>query len=253
MDSEQTQEILSLRDKKLTPKQIARKMGLKVSEVTGFLKEQAEQVAIACEESAELPPVFECLVNANCLDRLFPPEDELDPASDKNEDEDDDINSKRGPGFAVVTVTRSPRFNRFITCSYLVDYWCLGVKDASGPRRYNRSEYQRITNLYYDSFIGGSERISLTEAQAIVWGAVEYAEKLGFKPHADFEEAKKYLGEWDREVEIEFGDNGKPLYHSGPYDNPTAIINTLNKSVGEGNYHYIIGSNPDKKELFDFI
>ncbi|MCT7983410.1 DNA-binding response regulator [Laspinema sp. A4] len=251
MDSEQTQEILSLRERKLTPKQIARKMGLKVSDVTGFLKEQAEQVAIAREESGELPPLVECLVNTNCLHRLFPPEDELNPASD--EDEDDEIHNKRGPGFAIVTVTRSPGFNRYITCNYLVDYWCLGVKDASGPRKYNRSEYERIINLYYDSLIGGSERISLTEAQAIVWGAVEYAEKLGFKPHADFEKAKKYLGEWDREVEIEFGDNGKPLYHSGPYDNPTSIINTLNKSVGEGNYHYIVGLNPDNEEFSDFI
>lgn len=245
MDSEQTQEILILREKKLTPKQIARKMGLKVSEVSGFLKEQAEQVAIAREESGELPPVVECLVNANCLSRLFPQEEAIVP--------DEDTNNDRGPGFALVTVTRSPGFNRFITCSYLVDYWCLGVKDASGPRKYNRSEYERISSLYYESLLGGSEKISLTQAQAIIWGAVEYAEKSGFKPHHDFEEAKKYLGEWDGELKIEFGDDGQPLYHSGPYDNPSAIINTLNKSVGEGNYHYLVGLNPDDEEFFDFV
>lgn len=235
MDSEQTQEILSLREKKLTPKQIARKMGLKVSDVTGFLKEQAEQAAIAREESGELPPVFECLVNANCIPRLFPPEDELLTQSE------DDLENISDPGMAIVTVTRSPGFNRFITCSYLVDYWCLGVKDASGPRKYNRSEYERITALYYESFIGGAEKISLTEAQGIIWGAVEYAEKLGLKPHHDFEKAKKYLGEWDGEVKLEFGKNGKPFYTSGPYDNSASIINTLNKSVGEGNYNCMIG------------
>jgi hypothetical protein len=208
---------------------------LKVSDVTRFLKEQAEQAAIAREESGELPPVFECLVNANCIPRLFPPEDELVTQSE------DDLENLSDPGMAIVTVTRSPGFNRFITCSYLVDYWCLGVKDASGPRKYNRSEYQRITALYYESFIGGSEKISLTEAQGIIWGAVEYAEKLGFKPHADFEKAKKYLGEWDREVKIEFGKDGKPFYTSGPYDNSASIINTLNKSVGEGNYNCMMG------------
>jgi hypothetical protein len=238
MDSEQTQEILSLREKKLTPKQIARKMGLKVSDVTGFLKEQAEQVAIAREESGELPPVFECLVNANCVSRLFPQEGAI---ATQSEDDEDDLENISDPGMAIVTVTRSPGFNRFIVCTYLVDYWCLGVKDASGPRKYNRSEYERITALYYDSFIGGSQKISLTQAQALVWGAVEYAEKLGLKPHHDFGKAKELLGEWDGELKIEFGKNGKPFYTSGPYDNSASIINTLNKSVGEGNYEYLIG------------
>lgn len=235
MDSEQTQEILRLREKKLKPKEIARKMGLKVSEVSAFVKEQAEQAAIARAESGELPPVFECLVNANCIPRLFPPEDAIDTQSE------DDLENLSDPGMAIVTVTRSPGFNRFLVCTYLVDYWCLGVKDASGPRKYNRSEYERITALYYDSFIGGSEKISLTQAQSLVWGSIEYAETLGFKPHHDFEKAKEHLGEWDGELKLEFGKDGKPFYTSGPYDNSASIINTLNKSVGEGNYEYMIG------------
>ncbi|MCT7957389.1 DNA-binding response regulator [Laspinema palackyanum] len=235
MDSEQTQEILRLREKKLKPKEIARKMGLKVSEVSAFLKEQAEQKAIAREESGELPPVFECLINANCLSRLFPEKGAIATQSE------DDLDTTTDPGMAIVTVTRSPGFNRFIVCTYLVDYWCLGVKDASGPRKYNRSEYERIASLYYDSFIGGAEKISLTQAQAIVWGAVEYAEKLGLKPHHDFGKAKELLGEWDGELKIEFGQDGKPFYTSGPYDNSASIINSLNKSVGEGNYEYLIG------------
>ncbi|MCT7960047.1 DNA-binding response regulator [Laspinema sp. D1] len=238
MDSEQTQEILRLREKKLTPKQIARKMGLKISDVTVFLKEQAEQMAIARKESGELPPVVECLINANCLSRLFPEKGAIATQSE------DDLDTTNDPGMAIVTVTRSPAFNRFIVCTYLVDYWCLGVKDASGPRKYNRSEYQKIASLYYDSFIGGSEKISLSQAQALVWGAVEYAETLGLKPHHDFEQAKEQLGEWDGELKLEFGKNGKPFYTSGPYDNSASIINALNKSVGEGNYHYMMGMDP---------
>ncbi|MCT7988139.1 DNA-binding response regulator [Laspinema olomoucense] len=239
MDSEQTQEILRLREKKLTPKQIARKMGLKVSDVTRFVKEQAEQVAIAREESGELAPLVECLINANCLYRFFPEKGAIATQSE------DDLETTSDPGMAIVTVTRSPGLNRFIVCTYLVDYWCLGVKDASGPRKYNRSEYQKIASLYYDSFIGGSEKISLTQAQAIVWGAIEYAEKLGFKPHRDFEQAKEQLGEWNGEPKLEFGKDGKPFYTSGPYDNSASIISTLNKSVGEGNYHYMMGREMD--------
>ncbi len=235
MNTEQTQEILSLRSGKLTPKQIARKMGLKVSEVTAFLKGQAESVAIARAESGELAPVVQCLINVNCVSRLFPAQAAI--ATDSVEDPENNHES----GFAVVTVTRSPGFNRFILCSYLVDYWCLGVKDASGPRKYNRSEYEQLISMYYEPFPGGSHEISLTEAQAIVFGAVEYAEKLGFKPHHDFEKAREHLGEWNGELKLEFGKDGKPFYQSGPYDNSSSILHTLNKSVGEGNYNYLTG------------
>ena len=47
MNPEQQQEILNLRSLNLTPKQIARKLGLRVAEVTAFIKAQAEQSAIA--------------------------------------------------------------------------------------------------------------------------------------------------------------------------------------------------------------
>ncbi|RLD82202.1 MAG: hypothetical protein DRJ07_08450, partial [Bacteroidetes bacterium] len=39
--------------------------------------------------------------------------------------------------------------------------------------------------------------------------------------------------------EIEFGKDGKPLFIQGPHDNAVKIINKLNETVGEGNYHYI--------------
>jgi hypothetical protein len=229
MNPEHQQAILSLREKQLTPKQIARKLGLKVSEVSGFLKEQAEQVAIARAESGELPPLVECLVNKDCIPRLFPDKPGFE------------MDSERDPGFAIVTVTRSLGVNRLIASTYLVDYWCLGVKDASGPRKYNRGEYEKISRLYYEPFIGGSYPISLQEAQAIVWGGIDYAQKLGFKPHPDFEAAKALLGDWDGELKPEFGKDGEPFYVSGPHDDSTAIIKTLNQSLGARNNDDLVG------------
>jgi hypothetical protein len=230
MNPEQQQEILSLREKKLTPKQIARKLGLKVSEVTGFLQAQAEQVAIARAESGELDPVVECLMNTDSVVNFFPDQALQTIHGDDLEE-----------GMAIVTVTRTSGFNRFTVCTYLVDCWCLGVKDAGGPRQFNRSEYEQFAALSYAPFLYGSQKISLAQAQAIVWGAVEYAETLGFKPHVDFEKTKHHLGEWNGELKLEFGRNGKPCYCAGPYDNASSIIHTLNNSVGEGNYDYILG------------
>ena len=46
MTSDLESEILALRSKKLTPKQIARKLGLKASQVNSVIKTSAEQTAI---------------------------------------------------------------------------------------------------------------------------------------------------------------------------------------------------------------
>ncbi len=69
-------------------------------------------------------------------------------------------------------------------------------------------------------------------------GAVDYAHTLGFDPHRDFYLAKPHLGDWQPPSRIRFGLNGKPYFQQGPYDNPTRVRRTLDRSVGPGNYHF---------------
>jgi hypothetical protein len=76
----------------------------------------------------------------------------------------------------------------------------------------------------------------------MIYSALEYADKLGFQPHRDFAESRLHLGDWNGEIRIECGREGKPFYVNGPYDNPMKVIETLKKSVGEGNFDYLIGS-----------
>jgi hypothetical protein len=228
MTPEQQQEIIALRDRKLTPKQIARKLGLRVSAVSAFIKQQAEQKAIARAEAGELDPIVECLVNGSCVERYFP--GETPQETEANEDTLE--------GMAVVSVARSSGFNRITVCTYLVDLWCLGVKDAMGPRQIDPGEYRVLMDMAYTGF-DDVRQISLEQAQAIVFSAVEYAAKLGFSPHPDFEQTKPHLGQWSGELKIECGRDGKPFYTSGPYDNPLKVIKTLRESVGEGNFDYV--------------
>ncbi|WP_293148975.1 MULTISPECIES: DNA-binding response regulator [unclassified Microcoleus] len=222
MQPEQEQEILSLRDRQLTPKQIARKLGLKVSEVSTFLISQAEQTALASAEKGDLLPVAQCLVDVNFANVLL-----------RNE-------TNEAGGLGLVMVTRSKGYNRFVAATYLIDYWCLGVKDAMPPRNCNDSQYKNLIENSYSPFVG-YEEISLEQAQALVWGAIAYAQKLGFKPHRDFEESKAHLGEPTSEISLKFGRDGKPYYIEGPYDDTKKIINTLRNSVGDGNFDYLYG------------
>jgi hypothetical protein len=222
MQPEQEQEILNLRDRQLTPKQIARKLGLKASEVSTFLISHAEQTALASAEKGELLPVAQCLVDVNFANALL--RDETTEAG----------------GLGLVMVTRSKGYNRFVATTYLIDYWCLGLKDTIPPRNCNDSQYKNLIENSYSPFLG-YEEISLEQAQALVWGAIAYAKKLGFEPHRDFEQSKAHLGESTSEIGLKFGRNGKPCYVEGPYDNTKKIINTLKNSVGEGNFNYLFG------------
>ena len=234
MDSKQLEEITHLRSLRLTPKQIARKMGLKVAEVKEAISAQARQQEEAAMGVDGLPPLVGCYADGNSIDYLF--------ASNERKRELGEGDGMRGLG--QVVVARAIR-GRYQLCVFLVDYWCLGVKDALGPRSCNRNEFASSMNQIFKNFPEGYREISLQQAQAIVLGAEEYAEHLGFKPHSDFNKSRPFLGEWDGEPKLEFGRDGKPFFISGPYDNADRIFNTIMKSVGEGNFNYMVGMPSD--------
>ncbi len=79
-------------------------------------------------------------------------------------------------------------------------------------------------------------------AQHLVLGAVEYARQLGFQPHRDFTAAAGHLGDWIGPSAITFGRDGMPFYMQGPYDSPYHVIQTLNRTVGRDNYHYVVSA-----------
>ena len=57
-------------------------------------------------------------------------------------------------------------------------------------------------------------------------------------PHRDFYLAAPHLGAWQPPSRIKFGRDGKPYFQQGPYDNPTRVTRTLDRSVGPGNYDF---------------
>ncbi len=232
MNPELEQEVSNLRALNLTPKQIARKLGLRPSEVTAMIQNQAKQSALALGKQSQLAPIFKCLANRTMINDLLPP-----TSDGSNHDEDLDFDGENH-GLGLVIVARSVS-NRFRYCSYLVDYWCLGVKDAIGPRQVDRYKYEQFVQHAYGMYPEGFAEITLQQAQDMIFGAVEYAAKLGLKPHADFAAAKDHLGEWNHKTELEFGQDGKPFFMSGPYDNVNKIMRTLTQTVGANNFDFV--------------
>ena len=80
----------------------------------------------------------------------------------------------------------------------------------------------------------------------IIYGAIDYAAKLGFSPHKDFK-LGEYILEERENVEItgkvEFGKDGMPFFVAGPDDDVDRIMATLKNNLGEGNFHFIIPVN----------
>jgi hypothetical protein len=143
-----------------------------------------------------------------------------------------------GAGLPSVAVVREHSDNEVSVCGYLVDTYCQGVKNALPPSRIDRRDLAGFLADYFSTYEGGPLPAPIELAQNLVLGAVDYAQSLGFDPHRDFYLAKPHLGAWQPPGQIQFGLHGKPYFQQGPYDNPTRVMRTLDRSVGPGNYHF---------------
>ena len=130
-------------------------------------------------------------------------------------------------GLATVMVVRPDQRSRSLVCVYLVDTFCLGVKNVIGPETVSNN---RLPKLRYTVFAGYDElpvHAPLELAQHLVFGAVKFAREFGFEPHPDFAAAADHLGAWSGRCPIQFGYKGSPFYIQGPHDDVESIARTL--------------------------
>ncbi|MDA3614768.1 hypothetical protein [Polluticaenibacter yanchengensis] len=140
-------------------------------------------------------------------------------------------------GLANILITRKHVNGNVTVGAYLVDLYCLGVKQCY--YFFNLSPHQ-----FDDILTEGDVAIDYNTVHNILYGAVEYAEELGFKPAKDWSIAEFILEPDDDNVplvDIEFGRDGKPFFVPGPGDQQYKImdiLNTLVKNVGIGNFYF---------------
>lgn len=153
-------------------------------------------------------------------------------------------------GLVGVLVAREAARKRGISvCGFLVDTYCLGVKDALGPRLMKPHELSRFVGMFLCAVrrrtAGRADRL----ARELVSGAVDYASRLGFEPARDFGAAQGALGAFDGQRSIGFGRDGMPCYVQGPYDDAEAIVMRLDESVGVDNFHFLVEYPVDAASL----
>ena len=82
-------------------------------------------------------------------------------------------------GMAHVIVTRVRPSGNLVMASFLVDTFCLGVKDAGYHENITPYDFEKYLDNYKNGM--GLEEISYNEAHNIIYGAIAFAEEGGIK------------------------------------------------------------------------
>jgi hypothetical protein len=143
-------------------------------------------------------------------------------------------------GMKQIVVARQKKNGHLIVGMYLIDYYCLGLKDTMFD------EFDDLEDLEDRIFSNAkNEGLHYTEIDAnyafnFIYGAIEFAEDLGLDPHKDFKITEYILDDVDDidYIDLEFGKNGKACFIPGPSDNISIIMAKLDRHVGKGNYDF---------------
>jgi hypothetical protein len=233
-DEQTMQRIRELRARELSPKEIARSLGMRPAIVSDLVRKLAtEREAISTDTDH-----FACLLNAGWSAGLSinGHSEWHDTGADQSTD-----------GLVTAFVARRCRHRRGATvCVYLLDVYCLGVKNAMGPDTIDEQALRRLTDHVFSGYPAPPITAPIELVRDLVLGAAEYARRLGFAPHPDFEQARAHLAPWAGPSAITFRHNGKPTYISGPHDDPNRVLHTLHRAVGRTGFNYTIGLELDE-------
>jgi hypothetical protein len=144
-------------------------------------------------------------------------------------------------GLVQIVVARQQPDKKIAYGIFLVDKFCLGLKNTSYDANLSVEEYKYVVRTLDQTT--PMTKCSLELAHQFVYEAIDYADQYGFKPQKDYKWSRLILeprGTLETSYKLTFGKDGKPFYVSGPYDNPQAIIAKLEKTAGQGNYDYLI-------------
>ncbi|MGH3183017.1 MAG: hypothetical protein ACRDOE_14095, partial [Streptosporangiaceae bacterium] len=167
-DEELLERVRELRARGRSPKEIARALKVRPATVTPLIRRLGAAEAPEKKEA----PLIGCWVNQGWSSSVrFTGHPEW-PDTGPGEAEES--------GLVIVVVARE-RGSSVRVCEFLVDTWCLGVKNALGPKSVERRKLPSFCADAFRSYPGAPVEVPLVLAQRIVFGAIGYARGLGFE------------------------------------------------------------------------
>jgi SEC-C motif len=140
-------------------------------------------------------------------------------------------------GISPVYVVRELANGAYVFVSYLVDFWCLGIKDVIIKIGITESELMHLFKNNYSLIT-----IPYQDARSLVLGAIDFARTLDIPPHSSWNGVASSFIEANQpyEQKFSFGKDGSPLYFSGPYDHENYNVEEIMTRVKNANGHFII-------------
>lgn len=159
-------------------------------------------------------PIFECLINPDWQEE----------------------------GLARILLSRKQPNDKLVFGTFLVDLFCLGLKNTFCNADFSLEVYEKSikSRIYHDMSPINCHPLLASE---IIFGAIEYARRLGFEPQQDFALSGFLLDEpsgTGTAFNVEFGKDGKPFYIAGPDDDVDTIMKKLSKTTGRGNHNFLV-------------
>ena len=136
-------------------------------------------------------------------------------------------------GIGTVVLARGFTSNHLTLGLFLVDTWCLGVKDA-----YFRSADAET----FESMMATVNEttpmapVDPSYARKLLRDAAAWSASIGFSPHRDFAAVERLFGDVSADASdatFQFGGEGKPFYVSGPSESPAQVRHRI-EQLGNG-------------------
>jgi hypothetical protein len=154
-------------------------------------------------------------------------------------------------GLGQMVIARQEPEGGLVFAVFLVDVYCLGVKNAFW-RPGSSHELDELIRQVEET--QRTVRIEPACLVKIVKGAVEYARSFGFSPHPDYRHAAMLLEGIDPAAcrkEFTFGKDGKPFYVRGPNES-LAQAEVIMRRVTDAGGHFLVGGPVSEMEGLPF-
>jgi hypothetical protein len=130
-------------------------------------------------------------------------------------------------GMATLTLTRGVGSGPLVMGSFLLDTFCLGIKDVL---------FRSIDSHEFSALRDTMDRAAPLSPVAPAYGRkllrdlAAWATSIGFPPHRDFATVERLFGTVNADectAEFRFGRDGRPFYMSGPSESPRQVRRRL--------------------------
>lgn len=154
-------------------------------------------------------------------------------------------------GLGYVIVIREHTGGKKSFAVYMVDRWCVGVKDTFFNVRQDDDSIDELLSKVGEYRL---QEVSYNEAHNMVWGAVDYAEEAGIKPHKDFATTQYFLEEDTDEIpliEYEFGKDGKHYLVAKSQLELSKYLQPMKKNLSENEYTCVVADYDEDDDEWD--